>query len=182
MANSHQTLTAPINLETSDILPTVKQQRRSSALSHARKRLFVILLLSALPTLCAQASTAQAPHPVSNTEVSGVADKSVRELLLAMKGDHQSTDQLAILFKVGDEKIAELIRALGDSNEDVKLSAQLIIRYLGNEEGMEAWVRDYESKKTGSVIAPIPTPLRDWDYEFIRSLYLRDKMMTEVLR
>jgi hypothetical protein len=119
--------------------------------------------------------------PVSSQQkISVVPDGETRRLLLEMRG-HRSTRQLAALFQFGDNKIADLIGALRDPNQEVKLDAQIVIRYLGNEDGMIAWTRKYESDQEGPMTAPIPIPLRDLDYEFIRSLYLRDKVLPEAL-
>jgi len=101
----------------------------------------------------------------------------IRELLVQMKSDHRSTKPLAVLFETGDQKINELIAALDDPNEDVSLSAQIVIRYLGNEEGMSALLKEERKQMTG----PFPLPLRDWDYQFIRSQYLAKKSPPEAL-
>ena len=108
-------------------------------------------------------------------------DDDIRSLLSTMKADHRSTQQLAVLFQVGDVRIGDLIRALGDPDKDIKLSAQIVIRYLGNDQGLNAWLKDYESDKNGAFTGPIPIPLRSWDYEFIRTFYLRDNVQPEAL-
>jgi hypothetical protein len=113
-------------------------------------------------------------------EQSKLAWGEIEQLLLEMK-DHRSTSQLAALFRIGDDQIADLIRKLRDPNKQVKLNAQIVIRYLGNKEGMDAWVKSYEFSREGPMTGPIPIPLSDLDYEFIRGLYLRDNITTEPL-
>lgn len=109
-----------------------------------------------------------------------VVNGDLTQLLVEMKG-HSSTKQLGALFEVGDNKITELIKALSDSDENTRLNAQIIIRYVGNDEGMTAWSKKYESDGKTSLTGPIPIPLRKSDYKFIRSFYLRNNVMTERL-
>ncbi len=104
----------------------------------------------------------------------------IRRLLDEMNGNH-STKQLAVLFQIGDDRIDELISALGDPDENIRLSAQIVIRYLGNERGMNSWKRMYRTDESGSLIAPFPIPLNNVDVSFIRSQYLRDNVQTEWL-
>jgi hypothetical protein len=105
----------------------------------------------------------------------------IRQLLLAMRGGHRSVQQLAKLFHVGDEKIDDLIKALDDPDKDVKSNAQIVIRYLGNDKGMKAWIETYEKRKSSIMTLPIPLPLRDWDYNFIRARYLVENPYTETI-
>src|SRR5262245_48534325 len=105
-------------------------------------------------------------------------DPDIRELLVRMNGSHRSTKPLPVLFRLGDEKIADLIRALRDPDKNVRLSAQIVIRYLGNEQGMNAWKRMYDDQET-DLTAPIPIPLNDADYDFIRDFYLKPGVLTE---
>lgn len=116
-----------------------------------------------------------------NQQLENRPDDDIRSLLLGMKATHSSTRQLAVLFQVGDDRIGDLIRALSDPNKDIRLSAQIVIRYLGNDQGLNAWFKDSGSHKDGETTAPIPIPLRSWDYEFIRSVYLREDVIPERL-
>ena len=105
----------------------------------------------------------------------------VRRLLLEMTMKHRSTEQLGVLFQGGEREINYLVRALEDPDPEVKLNAQIVIRYLGNEQGMRAWFKLNETGKSTSFTAPIPIPLQQWDYEFVREFYLRDNVRTEPL-
>lgn len=104
---------------------------------------------------------------------------SVRQLLLEMRLGHRSTRPLAALFQIGDEKIEELIKALDDPEPLVRLNAQIVIRYLANDAGLEALSEGYANKKALIVTAPFPVPLKDWDYNFISSQYLNQKPALE---
>jgi hypothetical protein len=81
-------------------------------------------------------------------------------------------DSLATLFRIGDERIQELTRALDDPNEVVRLNAQIVIRYLGNETGMKALIEHLTKSRVFSLAGAVPLPLREWDYEYIRRSYL----------
>jgi hypothetical protein len=65
-----------------------------------------------------------------------------------------------------------LVRALEDQDQAVSKNAQLVIRYLGNPAGMEALVRHYSKAESINIVGPVPLPLTDWDYDFIKSTYL----------
>ena len=105
----------------------------------------------------------------------------VRRLLLEMTRNHTSTEQLAVLFQADERQVDVLVRALEDPDPEVKLNAQIVIRYLGNEREMRAWFKLHEAGKSTSFTAPIPIPLQKWDYEFVREFYLRDNVRTEPL-
>jgi hypothetical protein len=98
--------------------------------------------------------------------------RDIRKLLTSLQSIKDDREVLATLFKTGDEQIAELIEALHDPDVNVRLRAQIIIRYLGNETGMKA-LEDWYSKQAEVITSgPIPLPLRERDYEFIRDQYL----------
>lgn len=91
-----------------------------------------------------------------------------RKLLAGMEDVRTNNGRLAALLRVGDKRIPELVRLLDDQDPDIRLRAQVIIRYLGNESGMRALREWYDKQKDGYVIAgPIPLPLAEWDYNFI---------------
>jgi hypothetical protein len=92
--------------------------------------------------------------------------------LLAQMDDSRFSSPLSNLFRIGDERVNDLIRALDDKQENVSLNAQRVIRYLGNPIGMKALFAWYEKreKETGTwiFIGAVPLPLTDWDFEFIK--------------
>lgn len=93
--------------------------------------------------------------------------------LLSMLGGVQGMDApLATLFQQGDERIKDLVQALDDPDQTVSRNAQVIIRYLGNDEGMSTLLSRHS--KTGMYVlaGPVPLPLREWDYNFIQNSYL----------
>jgi hypothetical protein len=96
----------------------------------------------------------------------------IRKLLTSLQNVKDDREALAALFKTGDARIAELIEALHDPDLNVRLRAQIVIRYLGNETGMKA-LEDWYSKQAEVVTSgPIPLPLKERDYEFIKDQYL----------
>lgn len=99
--------------------------------------------------------------------------QDTRKLLSAMDNVRTDSDKLAALFKVGDERIPDLIRALDDPDSDISLRAQIMIRYLGNPRGMKALIEWYAKRTNGYAIdGPIPLPLGDWDYRLINMNFL----------
>jgi HEAT repeat protein len=82
-------------------------------------------------------------------------------------------ETLTVLFSLGDERIQDLIRALDDPNKVVRRNAQAVIRYLGNDAGMKALIEGYQKSRILSLAGPVPLPLRDWDYEYVRKQYLQ---------
>lgn len=96
--------------------------------------------------------------------------KSTRKLLSTMEDVKNDSDRLAVLFEVGDRRMADLIQALDDSDSDISLRAQIVIRYLGSAEGMRELNEWYAKRPNGYPVAgPIPLPLNARDYEFINS-------------
>jgi hypothetical protein len=96
--------------------------------------------------------------------------QNTRKLLSAMGDVRRDNDKLAALFKVGDERIQDLIRALDDPDSGISLRAQIVIRYLGSAEGLKGLTEWYRKQPNGHPIAgPIPLPLSDWDYNFINT-------------
>lgn len=109
-------------------------------------------------------------HPIFGQ--SGETYVETRRLLSEMGSNRRVTPQLTTLFRVGDERIHDLTKALDDSNEDVRLNAQVVIRYLGNEQGMNALLTSYsKADPRGYIFAgPAPLPMHEVDYRFISSL------------
>jgi len=96
--------------------------------------------------------------------------ENTRKLLSAMDDVKNDSDRLAVLFKIGDRRIGDLIRALDDPDSDISLRAQIVIRYLGSAKGMRELIEWYDKRPNGHPIAgPVPLPLRDWDYKFINT-------------
>ncbi len=125
----------------------------------------IILLLAAAISMFTHQATysSQSPDTYKNT----------RQLLLELNGVHGKEEQLAKLFKQGDDRITDLIRALDDPDKVVSRNAQVVIRYLGSEIGMRAVVQAFGKQETYVMAGPVPLPLRDWDYDYIRTYYLK---------
>lgn len=103
--------------------------------------------------------------------------QKTRQLLIKVDVTHPNKE-FAYLFENGDERIADLIRALQDEDGEIQLRAQVIIRYLANAEGIKA-LHDIYAKQTNiSLAGSIPTPLDDWDYQFIRSHFFAHRQET----
>ncbi|HLA12651.1 MAG TPA: hypothetical protein VJ023_18845 [Pyrinomonadaceae bacterium] len=97
--------------------------------------------------------------------------KTTRQLLFGLNGVRGREEELVRLFRQGDDRIADLIRALDDSDRVVSRNAQVIIRYLGNEMGMRAVIQGYGKGETYVIAGPVPLPLREWDYKYINDYY-----------
>jgi len=109
--------------------------------------------------------------PSSPASQSVTAYEDLRRLLLEKPIVKDET--LTTLFSIGDARIQDLIRALDDPNTVVRRNAQAVIRYLGNDAGMGALIEGYQKSRVHLLAGPVPLPLRDWDYEYIRKQYLQ---------
>lgn len=89
------------------------------------------------------------------------------KLLFEMNNRLDDKDKLATLFRIGDEGITDLIQALNDPNPKISLRAQVTIRYLGNDVGMNGLFEWYSRQSQFPVSGPIPLPLSEWDYRAI---------------
>jgi hypothetical protein len=84
--------------------------------------------------------------------------------LKVIKDDRQA---LATLFKEGDARIDDLIKALHEPDRNISLRAQIVIRYLGNQTGMKALEEWYGTQAEVVRSGPIPIPLGERDYKWI---------------
>jgi hypothetical protein len=124
------------------------------------RRTFLSLMTA--PIVLAPLRAAAAVEPASTYE-------STRKLLAEAARHRVERRFMRKLFEVGDARIAELVKALGDPDFGVSVEAQRWIRYLGNPEGMRG-LAEYYRRSIGhewAVAGPIPTPLSDWDYQRI---------------
>jgi hypothetical protein len=91
--------------------------------------------------------------------------KSIRDIL-AGAGDFNGST-LPTVFRIGDERVDDLIAALDDSDPNVSRRAEKLLRYLGNPKGLIA-VEDGCRKHPCFYDGPVPVPLLAHDYELIR--------------
>jgi len=104
---------------------------------------------------------------------------STRSLLDTIGG--LSKENMRALFETGDDRIDEIITALKDDNEDVRLNAQSIIRYLGNRKGMDALLSEYKSDpKKFLVVGAVPVPIHVLDYEILSGCVTRRATLCEL--
>ena len=96
----------------------------------------------------------------------------IRQLLLKLENVKDDRKTLAKLFRTGDKCIDFLIHALDDSNPQVSLRSQNVIRYLGNSRGMKALAEYYATQSRITLVGPVPLPLNNWDYGVIRTNYV----------
>jgi hypothetical protein len=96
-------------------------------------------------------------------------NQDTRRLLAQLNNVRIDDDVLSTLFRIGDRRSADLIQLLDDPNREISIRAQIVIRYLGNEDGIRA-LRVWYGRQQGNyaVAGPIPLPLDDWDYNFIK--------------
>lgn len=111
---------------------------------------------------CALAAFGQSQDTYTNT----------RKMLATMKDVKNNSDQLAKLFRVGDERIADLVKALDDPDPDISLRAQILIRYLGSDTGVIKLLEWFKTQERFRVAGPIPIPLQERDYKVIHAQYL----------
>lgn len=106
--------------------------------------------------------------------------QNTREILSQINDVKNNSDKLAKLFRVGDERIEDLLKALNDTDRDISLHAQIIIRYLGNDAGMKGLFEWYDKQGQFRVTGPIPLPLSEWDYKVIYASYINEPPKTWV--
>lgn len=104
--------------------------------------------------------------------LAGQTKPNLRKLLAKMQSGPVDTKHLARAFSIGDANIDELISALDDRDESVSLNAQIVIRYLGNQDGMTALFHRYASGQIKATTGAVPVPLSDWDFNQIESRFL----------
>jgi hypothetical protein len=102
------------------------------------------------------------------------AYENTRKLLSEMKGQIINSDKLVNLFQVGDKRIVELVKLLDDTDAEISLRSQIVLRYLGNEEGTKELFEWYNKQKQFPVKGPIPLPLREWDFKVICAQYINE--------
>lgn len=100
-------------------------------------------------------------------------DADVRKLLFELKDVKSDRETLATLFRIGDEQISEMIKALDDPDHNVSLNAQIMIRYLGNPTGLAALEKWFSKQAELALSGPIPLPLTERAYAWIDSQYLK---------
>jgi hypothetical protein len=96
----------------------------------------------------------------------------LRDLLVA---DSFRFSGMEKIFSGGSSLTAELVDALNDRNETVSLNAQLMLRLIGDDRGIEELQRWYEQpRQTLRIVrGPMPVPLREWDYRQIDAILSR---------
>lgn len=95
--------------------------------------------------------------------------RDTRQKLVDLVNVRLDTDKLASLFNIGDKRIVDLVRALDDGDKKVSLNAQVVIRYLGNDQGMRSLYEWYKKQQSDFQVAgPVPLPLSEWDYNYIK--------------
>jgi hypothetical protein len=95
-----------------------------------------------------------------------------RRLLTSFKDVKDDREALAVLFKIGDARIDDLIEALHDRDRNISIRAQIVIRYLGNEAGMKALEDWYSKQREILMSGPIRLPLKVRDYQFIKVQFI----------
>jgi hypothetical protein len=75
-----------------------------------------------------------------------------RKLLLKMNRTH-ANEQLVKLFEEADLRMQDLIQALDDSEQEVRLNSQAIINYLAEPQGLQA-IDEWKKRQTGTFAIP----------------------------
>ena len=97
--------------------------------------MFLVLILLAGPTL-----------PLVCAQDSRGTYRETRKLLLKMER-HPSNVQLKKAFEEADRRMPDLINALDDTEKDICVKAQVVIKYLAESEGLHALDKWYEAQK-----------------------------------
>jgi hypothetical protein len=98
-------------------------------------------------------------------------DSRVEEIL---RSDSFQYSGMAQIFQRGTSLIPQLVSDLNNPDDTVSDNAQLMLRIIGDEGGIEA-LHDWYGKPRPVlriVNGPIPSPLTDWDYKHIETAIL----------
>ncbi len=126
------------------------------------------IFLSAIVLLVSQFASYESVAQSSKNDCQSY--ENTRRLLAEMNAVDLNK-QFVQLFNQGENRIADIVKALDDPNKDIRQNAQVIIRYLGNDLEMSDLITSYGKGKTYTVAGPIPIPLREWDYDSIIKSY-----------
>lgn len=119
--------------------------------------------------LISMLSLAVLSNQVGGASTASRSYRDTRQKLADMVNLRLDKDKLASLFNIGEERIVDLVRALDDREKKVSLNAQVVIRYLGNEQGMRSLYEWYKKQESDFQVAgPVPLPLSEWDYHYIK--------------
>src|SRR5579871_358009 len=79
------------------------------------------------------------------------------------------------IFATGSSSTGKLLDALNDSDQAINLNAQLMLRLIGDVQGVKGLHEWYERPRSvlRTVNGPFPVPLRDWDYKQIDAILSR---------
>jgi hypothetical protein len=99
-------------------------------------------------------------------------DAQLRRLLLA--DDFQFLG-MGKLFSQGEAVVPRLVDALDDPDERVNQQAQLMLRLIGGERGIQGLHEWYERPRplVKIINGPVPVPLREWDYKQVEGILSR---------
>lgn len=135
------------------------------------KPLWILQILSAILVL--GHSLIQNEVRISSRNQSSTTFGETRIWVRDLGRDSSHSKALGPLFRNGDTRIEDLVQLLSDPENEVRLGAQRIIRYLGNKRGMQTLTELWEAKKIREFTGAVPLPVWAIDYEFSRSV--RDK-------
>jgi hypothetical protein len=123
--------------------------------------IFVFLLAIAFTAERAETAWAQNSPPAK-----------LRERVRTLELDASDTRGLAYLFRNGDKYVKELGALLHDEDPSVRANAQRVIRYLASPPGMSAIFSAYSKRNEINIVGPIPSPLSEWDYDYIETTFV----------
>lgn len=99
--------------------------------------------------------------------ISSAQDRPDIIALLSEMNTHRRHDKLSILFRIGDERIGDLLMALDNPDREISIRAQVVIRYLGNNVGAKGLGEWYDKQTQYPVAGPVPLPITDRDLKYI---------------
>lgn len=92
-------------------------------------------------------------------------------------GAKPSAELLSCLFSHGDMEIEAIVEGLSDSDPDVQVGSQMIIRYLGNPTGLSQLLNFYAKAKQNTVVViePVAAPLAEWDFQYLAGALVKGR-------
>jgi hypothetical protein len=99
----------------------------------------------------------------------GAIGTSKLERLLSSNSFRDIGKEMVEIFRQGNAITFNLVDELDNPSESIRTNAQLMIRVIGDEQGIRALHKWYEIPRPSLVISggPFPIPLQEWDFWFI---------------
>lgn len=101
--------------------------------------------------------------------------QETRQMLARLGDPVLDSERYAMAFRMGFNRVDDLIRALNDDDAIVRLKAQVVLRYIADPRGLVALDPARLGNKDIQTTGPVPAPVTEMDYKLCANLYLTDK-------